>query len=320
MAREARRVLPTDLLALVTYQGRSYRNEAWTRERLGADESQRPLGLVLDKFLAFSRGRSAWISVRRQRLQGLVGARRRGGRAAWEIDYLVDATPGHETVVGLLECAIAEVGRAGAEKLFLRLDADCDLLPVVLEAGFLAYQEEVLYCGQSGNRAVGQSATTDSIPMRPVLPSDSYLLFRLYSATTPEATRRAEAATFGEWHAAQERRWLKNGVQLLREEDGQVRAAARAARLPQGVAVELALDEAALDETAAIVAAAAGAVEGGDCPVFVLVPRTAAGVALRLEEAGFEARQEFVCLMRRTTRPQKLLKLQPAIARNAVGA
>src|SRR3990172_1692326 len=88
MTKEARPVLPTDLLALVTYQGRSYRNEAWPRERVGAAESQRPLGLVLDKFLAFSRGRSAWISVRRQRLRGLVGARRRGSRQAWEVDYL----------------------------------------------------------------------------------------------------------------------------------------------------------------------------------------------------------------------------------------
>src|SRR3989304_2119508 len=114
MTKEARPVLPTDLLALVTYQGRSYRNEAWPRERVGAAESQRPLGLVLDKFLAFSRGRSAWISVRRQRLRGLVGARRRGGRQAWEVDYLVDATPRHETGVGLLGWAIAEGGGGGA--------------------------------------------------------------------------------------------------------------------------------------------------------------------------------------------------------------
>ena len=59
---EARTVLPTDLLALVSYNGRSYKNEAWTRERLGADESSNTLGLVLDQFLAFARARSAWIS------------------------------------------------------------------------------------------------------------------------------------------------------------------------------------------------------------------------------------------------------------------
>src|SRR3972149_395740 len=135
MTKEARPVPPPAPLALVTSQGRSYRNEAWPRERVGAAESQRPLGLVLDKFLAFSRGRSAWISVRRQRLRGLVGARRRGSRPA----------RGRDAVGGLLECAVAEVGRAGAEKLFLRLAADSELLPVVLDAGFIAYQEETLY-------------------------------------------------------------------------------------------------------------------------------------------------------------------------------
>src|SRR6266487_1286955 len=98
MVTDARAILPTDLLALVSYNGRSYHNQAWTRERIGAADATPTLGLVLDQFLAFAKGRSAWISVRRQRLQGLVGARQRGGRVAWEIDYLIDATPDHEAI------------------------------------------------------------------------------------------------------------------------------------------------------------------------------------------------------------------------------
>lgn len=314
MTLQARRILPTDLLALVTYRGRSYRNEAWTRERLGADESQKPLGMVLEQLLAFSRGRGAWISVRRQRLRGLVGARRRGGRAAWEIDYLIDATPSREAVAGLLDCAVAEVGRAGAEKLFLRLKAGSSLLPVVRAAGFLPYQEEVLYRG----RAEGPGE--EPALLRAGLPMDSYPLFRLYNAITPEATRRLEAATFAEWHAAQERRWLKHGVQLVFEAEGQVRAWARAARLPQGVALELGLAPAALPRTAALVAAAAHSVAGPGEPVFVLLPRSAAAVARRLEEAGFQPQAEFVSLVRRTALPQALPKLSPAVASNAIGA
>jgi hypothetical protein len=90
--------------------------------------------------------------------------------------------------------------------------------------------------------------------------------------------------------------------------------------LHQGVAVDLLIDDGALDETEAVLAAAAGAVEGADGPLFVLLPRSAGGIALRLAAAGFEARQDFVCLMRRTTRPKALPKLTPAIAKNAVGA
>src|SRR3989304_233436 len=204
MTKEARPVLPTDLLALVTYQGRSYRNEAWPRERVGAAESQGPLGLVLAKFLAFARGRSAWISVRRQRLRGLVGARRRGGRQAWEVDYLIDATPAQDAAAGLLEAAAAGVGRAGAEKLFLRLAADSELLPVVLDAGFIAYQEETLYA-----RAARPEAEPALTALRPVQPADSYLLFRLYNATTPESTRRAGGGPLGRGDPPPERGWLE---------------------------------------------------------------------------------------------------------------
>lgn len=313
---EPRSVLPTDLLALVSYAGRSYRNEAWTRERVGAEESQNTLGMVLDQFLAFARGRSAWISVRRQRLQGLVGARRRGGRQAWEIDYLIDATPRHEVVSGLLDCAIGEVGRGGAEKLFLRLATDSELLPVIREAGFIPYQEEVLYA-----RAGRPDAETPDMGLRTVAPSDAYLLYRFYNLTTPESTRRSEAATYNEWHAAQERHWLgKNAVQLVQEEKGEVLAWAKAARLHQGVALELMVGEGAMAQTQDVVEAAIKAVEPNGAPVFTLIPRTAESLARRVEAAGFEPRDEFVCLMRRTTRPQALPKLVPAIAKNAVGA
>ena len=95
------------------------------------------------------------------------------------------------------------------------------------------------------------------VGLRAVLPSDSYLLYRLYNLATPETTRRVEAATFNEWHAAQERQWLKNGTQLLQERDGQACAWAGAARLPHGVALDLLLDTTATGQTAAIVAAAA---------------------------------------------------------------
>jgi hypothetical protein len=310
---EARALNPTDIIAFVPYAGHSYRNEAWTRERLGADESTRTLGMVLDQFLAFAKGRSAWISTDRGRLHGLVGARQRGARQAWEIDYLIDATTDHSGICALLECAIAEAGRAGAEKLFLRLTADSDLLITAREAGFLPYQEEVLLA-----KSYGRDPDVEAAQLRPVSPADSYVLYRLYSQATPETTRRNEAANFSEWHAAQERRWLKNGVQLVAEQDGQVAAWVKAARLPQGVVLELLVSEAGLDQTRGVIAAAAQAVDAGGVPLFVVVPRVAETLIRHLEVNGFTARQDFVCLMRRTTRPVALPKLTPAVAKNAV--
>jgi hypothetical protein len=308
---EARTVLPTDLLALVSYNGRSYKNEAWTRERVGSEASQNTLGLVLDQFLAFARGRSAWISVRRQRLQGLVGARQRGGRTAWEIDYLIDARPDKDAVGGLLECAIAEVGKSGAEKLFLRIESCSEIEPVVRSAGFLPYQEEVLYARQP---RLDKANSVAAVAMRRVEPADSYALFRLYNSATPEVIRRSEAATFGEWHASQERRWLRHGVQLLAEENGRIAAATRAARLPQGILVDVTLD--VHENAVGAIEAALGALEASDEPVFVMVPAVAEGVARQLETSGFQPRQEFVSMVCRTTRPLSLPKLVPAIAKS----
>ncbi|HLF71019.1 MAG TPA: hypothetical protein VI759_02555 [Dehalococcoidia bacterium] len=307
---EARQLLPTDVIALVSHD--EYDNGAWPRERFGADESSSaPLGLLLDQFVA--RRRSAWVCVQRQRLQGLVTVRRRGGREAWEVDYLVDATEGNEKLSHLLDAAIVAAGKRGAEKLFLRLESSSDMLPSVLESGFHAYQEEALLTNAGPIDA-------PRVELRPLAPSDSYLLYRLYSATTPESTRRSEAATFAEWHAAQERQWLKGASEFVYEKDGAVHAAVSIAKGSYGVVIGLQADEAALPDLPGIVVSAGYAVNAHGQPISILLPRAAEPVSHRLADAGFAEQREFVSLVRRTTRVQKLPKLAPAVARNAVGA
>jgi hypothetical protein len=299
---------------LLPYSGTSFQNEAWPRERLGAIDSNPSLVMMRDQLLAFAGSRGTWVTTRRGRLQGLVGARQRGGRQAWEIDYLIDTSEGAAVTVDLLESALAETGRSGAEKLFLRLAAGSELLPVAVEAGFLGYREEILYAGLPLRPAHAGSAS-----LRPLDPSDSYPLYRLYNNSTPETAKRFEAATFAEWHAAQERRWLKGGVQLVLEGEGQALAWIKASHLPQGVSLELLVSEPALDQTTSIIATAVDAVDGGGLPLFVLLPRTDAALARRLVDYGLAPRQDFVSLMHRTTRPVTMPKLSPAIAKNPVG-
>lgn len=308
-------MLPTDLLALVSHRGKSYENEAWTRERVSAQDSpSNPLGTALDQLLGFARGRSVWVSIQRQRLHGLVGARVRGGRLAWEIDYLIDATPGHDAVPGLLECAIVDAGRAGAEKLFLRLDARSPLLAMAVETGFVPYQESTLFVRPGGMNQAGVEG------LRPLAVMDSYFVFRLYNRCTPEGVRRQEAATFAEWQAAQDRRWLKHGVQLVVEQQGGIAAVLAAAPLDSAISIDLLVDDtAAGDAVLPLLAAACAALETPFAAMEVLVPSTAEATAQRLREAGFEARRDFVSLMRRTTRPLSIPNLRPAIVKNAVG-
>ncbi|HUF81060.1 MAG TPA: hypothetical protein VMN03_07985 [Burkholderiales bacterium] len=303
-----------DLLALVAHgSSSSYENQAWPRERLGTQESQPALTVLRDQFLSFGSGRSAWVSVKRRRLHALVGARPRGGRQAWEIDYLVDCDAEGAVVGELLTQAVQAAGGAGVEKLFMRIGAGTELLGPAREAGFMPYQEEALY---------GLNGALDAKPVecRPVTVADSYPLFRLYTASVPEAIRRHEAVTYAEWQAGMERRWLRNGVQLVVEKDGAIQGSVRASRLAQGVLLDLTLSPEAIEDATGLIAAARRAI-GGDAggPTLVLVPTSDEGLARRLDDAGFGVAGEYVSLVHRTTRPLSLPKAVPAVVENAVG-
>ena len=311
--RSARAVLPIDLLALVSYNGRVYPNEARPRELVGAvDPSPNPIETAFDQWFSFATRRNAWISASRQRLLGLVSARRRGGRQAWEIDCLIDTTATRDAVPGLIECAMRAGGKAGAEKVFLRLGSSSTLLPVVMNAAFTAYSSERLYVGSG--LAVNGAGTT----VRPFSQQDLYPAYRLYNAVMPERTRRAEASTFGEWQAAQERHWLKGGVQFVLDKDAALAAHVRAGRLHHGLLVEVVANADGLTHTRALLAAAVAAVGQGAPRVMVLVPESAAGLASRLEDLGFEPRDEFITLMARTTRVARMPRMVPQAIPNGV--
>lgn len=315
MVEDARALLPTDFLALVAHgSASSYENRAWPRERLGTQEAQPTLTVLRDQLLAFGTQRSAWVSIKRQKLHALVGTRHRGGRQAWEIDYIVDSGAETGVLSALLTQAVQAAGEQGAEKLFLRLAAGSELLTAAREAGFVPYQEERLY------------ALTGTLSARPVetrmaTPADSYPLFRLYTACVPESTRRHEAVTYAEWQAGAERRWQRGGVQLVLERDGALQAAVRAARLAQGMLVDLTLSAEALPDVIGLIAAARLALDAANAgePILVLVSSSDEGLGRRLEDAGFAVTGEFVSLVHRTTRPLALPKSVPAVAKNAVG-
>ncbi len=315
MTRQARQVLPTDLLALVAHNGRVFPNEAKTRERIGSTETPSyPLDTALDRWLSFMTGRNTWISANGPRLQGLVSTRRRGGRQAWEVNTLIDTTKAFDATPGLLNCATAEAARAGADKIFVRLTAESPLLPVVRDSGFTPYSYETLYVAQ------GLELEEDGVEeMRPFSPQDLYPAFLLYNCLVPETVRRSEAATFSEWHSAQERQWLRDGVQLVGDGEGRLSSWVRAAHLPQGTLMDLLIEDRELERLGPIIAAA-GKAAGGEPPYMVLAPQCAIGLGKRLSDLGFEQTEEFVSLVHRTRRPMELKSAIPAIGKTAVVA
>jgi hypothetical protein len=308
-----RAMLPTDFLALVSNRGFACRNEARPFERLGArDASPNPVEAAIEPWLSFATGRRAWISAHRGRLQGLVSVRRRGGRQAWEIDCLIDATANLGCLPGVLECATFQAGRAAIEKIFLRLPADSLVLPVVRPAGFIPYANETLYF-RSGQLDDLQG----SGPVREMTQQDLYPAFRLYNRVQPETRRRLEAATFAEWQASLEQRWLKAGVQVVSEDEGQLNAMIRAARLPQGLLVDVVATGQPTDNLRNLLGAAIRATGSVDIGCFALVGEES-GLAGGFENLGFRAVGSYVSLLCRTTNVTRIGKLMPNIPRTAV--
>jgi hypothetical protein len=304
MAPSARTVLPTDLVALVSYDGRVYSNEAMTRDRIGTNDAPHPLGTAIEQWFSFPTGRHTSISVQGSTLRGLVSARKRGSRLAWEIDCLIHAAKEENGVLlALLEQLTRASGKSGALRIFIRLPAASDTRHVVMRCGFAPYQNEVVYSRQLGDE---HHAPAEGLRRR--AKSDLYGIFRLYNAIVPHHVRTAEAMTFAEWTAAQES--LGKTAQYVLERDGQVRGWLRVARDGDVARFDVLADH---DEIDGLVESAL-ARSAGCHNVHTVVAAHDAFVRERLESLGFVEGDEFTAMARRTVRFVKAARAVSVLA------
>jgi hypothetical protein len=310
MTQTARTVLPTDLVALVSYDGRVYANEAMTLDRVGTQDSPHPLETAFEQWFSFATGRHTWISVKGPTLRGLISARKRASKLVWEIDCLINAADNDNGVLmSLLDQMTAAAGKSGALKIFARLPRESDIAGTVSRCGFAPYVREVVY-----RRANGAGETFGVSPeLRRRSKSDSYPIFQLYNSVVPHEIRRVEAMTFAEWSGSQES--LGRTSQYVMEAAGRVNGLLRVAGDGDLGRFEVLGEHDALDDL----------IEGGLAKVsnrklaYTVVPEHQEGVRARLEQAGFEAAEEYSVLSRRTVRLVKAPKLAPALVKPTMG-
>jgi len=297
----ARTPLPTDLVALVSFDGRVYPNEAKPFDRLGLEERARPLENALEQWFSFATGKHTWVSVHGATIRGLISARRRSKRSAWEVEVLIDATDDKSVALSLFSRMTAGVLRQGAERVFLRLRADSSLQDTARSAGFFRYQTETLY-----RRPVSQppiSANGD-VALRSKGKDEAFAMFQLYDRLVPANVRSIEGCTFREWQAAQEK-WGGRATDLLVDEGGIVCGWLRV--MPREVGRLYALAEGAYD---ALVAAALETMPGRD--VLCLVPEYNVQFASALERNGFAAEADYLSLAKRLAKPVEELATEQA--------
>ncbi len=299
----ARYPLPTDLVALVSFDGRIYPNEAKPWDRLGLDERARPLETALEQWFSFATGKHTWVSVRGATIRGLISARRRAKRSAWEVEVLIDADEDKSIVSSLFNRMVAGIGRLGAERIFVRLSAGGHLLNAARDAGFFPYLEQTLYrLGKKLPRPESQA------PLRGRVKGDIFGIFQLYSHAVPANVRAVEGVTFREWQAALEP-WGGRHQDLVLEEDGFV---AGWARVLPGQAARLTALLGSRNITMDELLASAIKHIGSYQSVFALAPDYDAGLLLALERLGFQPAGRYVVMAKRLVRPAEELVREPS--------
>ena len=160
-------------------------------------------------------------------LSSLASARVRSGVRAWEVGrlHLKDS----EQAIDLLEQVVAAAGARGAERVFLRLPRDSQIVDEARRAGFKPYYEEIHFTGyewtgsahavadDGGNDVNGdQVGTFGKYAVEDWAAPDSHGLFRLYCAATPQPVRVGIGMTFDQWRDSQEQPQTRRSETVLK--------------------------------------------------------------------------------------------------------
>jgi hypothetical protein len=288
----ARHPLPTDIVALVSFDGHVYPNEAHPFDRLGIVQTARPLERALEQWFSFATGKNTWVSVRGATIRGLISARPRAKRSAWEVEVMIDASDDESVALALFSRMTAGVIKQGAERVFLRLAEDSAIRETARAAGFFRYGSEILY-----RRSAGKSAHREALEgLRSRAKSDAFGIYELYRRVAPATVRAIEGLTFREWQAAQEK-WGGRCSDLLLEEDGLITAWVRV--MPGNTGRIHALAERPPYDS--LLGAGLDVLQDRD--VFCLAPDYNVEMASALGRLSFEPVASYLSLAKRLTKP-----------------
>lgn len=305
MSARAHTPRPTDIVALVTFDGREYPNLAVTREHIGRPPATpHLLGAALEQWL--QRGRRTWVDVRGRQIHGVATARLRSGAPGlrvWEIDTLIEtgdpSDPDEASAQALLEQAVTAAASASVALVLLRTYAEHAVREQATRAGFdTAWVERAWYgtLPLATDRVSADAAYT----VRPLAPIDRLEEFRLHQRCAPVAARETLGMTFEHWLATQDDRALgRRHIALGAFAGGELRATVRCGdRRPAPLEVRADDAGAACAVLSALPATVARRDDAHTSTVAV-VPRYAGAVEQALAHAGFTPAEEYVVLARR---------------------
>ena len=214
----------------------------------------------------------------------------------------------------LLEQVGVASAYGGAERVFLRVEADSDITTAARRAGFFPCCRETLYRRQSPASVSRRGLfDTDSHSTKRG-PEHDHTLFRLYNETTPLKVRQLAGMTLDQWKDSRERPIGRRRERVV-EVDGAVRGWL-ATSVKSGVGqVEMTLHPDYASLVPDIVDFALRSLVKARSVVSV-VPEHTPLLGGALEERGFMPEAEFAVLVKSTAR----MAMQPVAAHTSLAA
>ncbi len=246
--------------------------------------------------------------------QAVAVCRPRSGMKSWEVSHLYAAPNSGDALIALLEQAAALSARGGAERVFLRVQADSDITTAARRAGFFPCCRETLYRRQSPVSESRRGLFDTDAHSTKRGPEHDHALFRLYNQTTPLKVRQLAGMTLDQWNDSRERPIGRRRERVV-EVDGAVRNWL-ATSLKSGVGqVELTLHPDYASLVPDIVDFALRSLVKAKS-IIAVVPEHTPLLGGALEERGFSPEAEFAVLVKSTTRMAR----QPVAAPTSLAA
>ena len=294
-----RRLEPQDVLRCFVIGAGEMSSLALPLLEMGRSQSFRLPILRLSRRHLWPRSEdSVWVWTEGRRPLGIASVRPRSGDKSWELSHLF-ADANHETSIqDLLEAATRASASQGAERVFLRLSAESDTVPVARRAGFFPGFRETLYSGRPDPTQIGHGLFDVDSRLRTRLDKDDHDLFRIYNAATPVRVRQLVGMTLDQWRASRERRPGRRWERVF-EIDGSVCGLIETALTFRTGVLELAIHPDYTALTPDVVDAGLRSLSRAGT-VFAMVPEHTPEMARALEERGFRAAGDFATLVNST--------------------
>jgi hypothetical protein len=249
---------------------------------------------------------------------GFLQLRARRGRPEADVVFLAPSLESEEDAVAiwyrLLAEAAREIGGRGGQRLFAQVNSSSDGVEEVFrQAGFIGYAREDIYCLQAVPE--GLMPTDD---LRRQRARDGWNLLRLYTELTPRPVQIAEGMLSPEGQAGKMGDWWDQSREsgFILEIDGELAGAVRVRHGRAAHWLRFGLHPQAQEHGGRLLQGALALLSTAPrTPIYCSVRDYESGIAIPLEQAGFQRVQTRTLLVKHMTARAKdpLLKLVPAL-------